>query len=438
MRDQKIKKRFTPSSRRSGSAVREPARFGIQRSESRRQQQAPGIRCRALGYFDQWINRLDPARRGERAACELAEIVARSNDANELRRALVRIACRMARADRAELFREHEPGLSPRRVAVWPEAARPLAPGVEDATTVSLIDEICDLSRAPIGESGAVPIVREDVDELRMPIVVGGRPWGELRIVIGKRRPRLWTRPRRWSTGLIRPLESLCAFVAGVEISMNSILEPAPADPTRDPLTGRPNGAFLINALPLLLSYAQRRREPLALLHIVADKLDVVREVQGPSIADALLRRLSHAVSATLRAGDLVARLDEPDSFVAVLAGAPLADASGVVVEALRRAVAEAGITSAFPLSVSIGIAAFPEHGHDSASLLSLARDACRNAQSLGPGQIAVAPLADECSTFSQNTLRAVPSNPRGRTTSSHSYVSPNLHSSAAVTKIAR
>ena len=337
----------------------------------------------------------------------------------------------MSDADRAELFRETKAGFSSRRVAVWPEAARPLVSGVEDATTVSLVNEDDrrlddNAEQAPAGRP--CPMEKEEVDQLRVPILVGGRSWGELRLFARRRRPK--DRSRRWPPSAIRPLETLCALVAGVEIGMTSALESIPFDPTLDPLTGRPNAAFLKNALPLLLAFARRRGEPLTLLHIVAERLDVVREVHGPSIADALLRRLSQAVTATLRAGDLVARLDTPDTFVVVLSGAPIADARGVVIEAVRRAVVEAGIASAAPLSISIGIAGFPDHGHDAKLLLSAARAAAEFAQSRGTNQVAVALPPKESSTISQSVPSAIPSSPRARRATSHH------HSSAAITKV--
>lgn len=420
MRDQGIKGRYTPLPRRTERPGRDRSRSGSHRGLQRCMPWE--LLGTVLEYWGFWVDRFDPARRAEPAALELAEIVSRSNDAGELRRALVRLACRMSGADRAELFREQEPGFSPCRVAVWPEAARPLSPCVAEATTLSLADRQADRADSSVLETaGAAPIEREDADELRLPIVVAGRPWGELRLAVERRGRR--RRRKRWPRGLIRSLNVLGAFVGGAEISMTSILEPLAEDPTRDALTGRPNEAFFRNALPLLLSYAQRRREPLTLLHIAAEKLDAVRDLQGPSIADALLRRLSNAVSATLRASDLVARLDETDAFAAVLAGAPLADASGIVVEALRRAVAEAGIASARPLSVSIGIAGYPEHGHDPKRLPALAREACRSAQARGDNQIAVAPIPAEGSAASlgQNVLSPVPSIPLVRNGPSHS-----------------
>ena len=63
MRDPTSKGMFTPSSKRSGSTAREPARFKANRIEN---EPKPDIPRGVFGRFKNWLERRDPARRGER------------------------------------------------------------------------------------------------------------------------------------------------------------------------------------------------------------------------------------------------------------------------------------------------------------------------------------------------------------------------------------
>jgi diguanylate cyclase len=113
----------------------------------------------------------------------------------------------------------------------------------------------------------------------------------------------------------------------------------------------------------------------------------------GPELADVALRRATRAMVGTLRTSDVVARLDET-RLAAVLPATPLRDALNVAVS-LRRAVEEAcvAMSTGTPLSASLGIAGFPDHGREPGPLLAAAREALARAQSQGTSRIVEAPI---------------------------------------------
>jgi diguanylate cyclase (GGDEF)-like protein len=281
-----------------------------------------------------------PLRRMPRDLHDFAELVRESPDPAEVRAALVALAGRLAGAGRVEL-------------ACGREAAAPAA--------------------------GPAP-------GLRLPLRWGGHDWGEL---------RLWAEsPRRWPATLLRRLATLGALAASRLAPATSPGGPtgavaSPEDITGcDPATGLFGAAFFDGALAHLLAQARRRREPLSLLSIGPDRLWAIEDLLGAATADEALRRVSRAVVATLRGGDLVARPDR-HALAAILPGAAAADAPRVA-ESVRLAVARAGAaTTAMPLlTASIGLASFPDDGQEPATLCAAAAAALALARRRGGNRV--------------------------------------------------
>jgi diguanylate cyclase (GGDEF)-like protein len=163
----------------------------------------------------------------------------------------------------------------------------------------------------------------------------------------------------------------------------------------RDPLTGLPNLGFLEAELAAVLPPAAAGGGQAALLHLNLDRFRGVNEALGKRAGDALLRavatRLRRLVR-TGRGGDLVARLGA-DEFVVLTAPAasPRADAGAEAAGIAERLVAELGRPYEVEgyrvvVTVSIGIALFPESGRGGEELLTRAALAMRAAKGMGRG----------------------------------------------------
>ncbi|MFC4145611.1 putative bifunctional diguanylate cyclase/phosphodiesterase [Micromonospora mangrovi] len=144
-----------------------------------------------------------------------------------------------------------------------------------------------------------------------------------------------------------------------------------------DPLTGLPNRkALLAEVAEQVHLHAERgaRGEPdghLALLLLDLDRFKHVNDALGHAVGDRLLVEVSARLSEAAGGGDLVARLggDEFAILVPRLTGTEQArEVAGRVVAALAEPVCLDGL----PLDVggSIGIALYPEHGEDFATLM--------------------------------------------------------------------
>lgn len=143
-----------------------------------------------------------------------------------------------------------------------------------------------------------------------------------------------------------------------------------------DPLTGLPNRkALLAEVGEQVHLHAERaaRGEPgahLALLLIDLDRFKNVNDALGHAVGDRLLVEVSARLT-TVVPDDMVARLGG-DEFAIVMTGLTDAGEARDLADRVVRALAEPVSLDGLPLDVggSIGVAIFPEHGEDFATLM--------------------------------------------------------------------
>jgi diguanylate cyclase (GGDEF)-like protein len=137
-----------------------------------------------------------------------------------------------------------------------------------------------------------------------------------------------------------------------------------------DSLTGLPNRAMFVQRLAECS--AKGGRAGVMLMDL--DRFKEVNDTLGHHNGDALLQEVSRRLMSVLRRYDTVARLGG-DEFALLL---PRVDSTEEVIEVARRVVA--ALQEPFCLEglsvdvgASVGVALFPEHGRDSATLLQKA-----------------------------------------------------------------
>jgi diguanylate cyclase (GGDEF)-like protein len=150
-----------------------------------------------------------------------------------------------------------------------------------------------------------------------------------------------------------------------------------------DRLTGLPNRAHFESRLEQALRDARALGTTVGLLYIDSDRFKEINDTLGHDAGDAVLVTIASRLRATLRKDDLVARLGG-DEFVALLPGLDREENAIRVAQALSESML-APITlpggREVTTSVSIGIAMFPLHAHDVASLLRSADTAMYEAK---------------------------------------------------------
>ncbi len=126
---------------------------------------------------------------------------------------------------------------------------------------------------------------------------------------------------------------------------------------TVDAATGALNRRAFVAAVERERHRAERSGAPISVIYLDLDGLKQVNDLMGHRTGDRVLRMAAAAITASLRAGDVVGRVGG-DEFAVVL---PEADvlAAARVSERLRSAVAAAGIDRRAAVTASVGAATF-------------------------------------------------------------------------------
>jgi diguanylate cyclase len=137
-----------------------------------------------------------------------------------------------------------------------------------------------------------------------------------------------------------------------------------------DPLTDLPNRNLLYERLEQALVSGCEEGKPLALMLIDLDHFKDINDTMGHQIGDLLLQQVGPRLQATLRQCDTVARLGG-DEFGVLLPGAD-EEAATLAARKLLKALQPFFLIDELAMDVraSIGIALFPEHGQDTATLM--------------------------------------------------------------------
>jgi diguanylate cyclase (GGDEF)-like protein len=163
-----------------------------------------------------------------------------------------------------------------------------------------------------------------------------------------------------------------------------------------DALTGAHNRRSLFARLDQELERSRRFDHAMAVALVDVDRFRPYNDALGHAAGDEMLRSVARILGATVRKVDLVARYGG-EEFAVVLTGADPATAA-MTAEKLRKAVESAELphpaSELRRVTISVGVAVFPDDGADLASLvdsadaaLYAAKRAGRNAVRMhGPG----------------------------------------------------
>lgn len=152
-----------------------------------------------------------------------------------------------------------------------------------------------------------------------------------------------------------------------------------------DPLTDLPNRMLLHDRIAQSCQRGQRDEIRFAVMMLDLDHFKRINDTLGHVAGDTLLRVVASRLSHALRASDTVCRLGG-DEFVLLLGDMPVGDDAADVAEKILREVArpvELG-SAVVDLSVSLGIATYPQDGSDPETLMRHADTAMYRAKREG------------------------------------------------------
>ena len=164
----------------------------------------------------------------------------------------------------------------------------------------------------------------------------------------------------------------------------------------RDPLTGLYNRRYLDETVEREFLRAKRRKSSVGMILIDIDLFKMFNDTYGHEAGDAALRILGMLFRKAIRGSDIACRYGG-EEFLLILPDAGLED-SRARAEKIRRDVEQRAIeylkTDCGRMTVSMGVASFPDQGTISAEVIQAADAALYRAKSEGRNRVVTAPPA--------------------------------------------
>ena len=161
----------------------------------------------------------------------------------------------------------------------------------------------------------------------------------------------------------------------------------------RDPLTGLYNRRYMEEALKQQLSRITRQLHPLGVIMLDIDHFKSINDTHGHAAGDTLLLELGQLLKKHVRNEDIACRYGG-EEFILIMPDASL-EATQKRAEHLRQAVRGLRVKddSQTPdgITLSLGVAIYPQHGQTKDSVLRAADDALYRAKQEGRDRVVVA-----------------------------------------------
>jgi diguanylate cyclase (GGDEF)-like protein len=161
----------------------------------------------------------------------------------------------------------------------------------------------------------------------------------------------------------------------------------------RDPLTGLFNRRYMQESLDRELRRAQRRRMPMGVIMIDIDHFKRFNDTFGHAAGDELLREMGTFLQGQTRAEDIACRYGG-EEFALILLDASAEDTeerAKLLREEAARLRVEYGHEPLGNITISVGVAVFPDHGGAAETLLKAADAALYRAKAGGRDRVMVA-----------------------------------------------
>jgi diguanylate cyclase (GGDEF)-like protein len=186
-----------------------------------------------------------------------------------------------------------------------------------------------------------------------------------------------------------RILEMMASQVA-TAVAVADTTEASERRAHQDALTGLPNRLQLSEDLQgeLAVLHAAGRRAVVAMADI--DHFKHVNDENGHHLGDIVLQAVAHVLRSAVRASDRVYRYGGEEFVIVFMDAEP--QPAFLLADRLREAVEVTSLGSDSetigPVTISIGLAALPDHGTDIESLISIADDAMYQAKDAGRNRV--------------------------------------------------
>jgi len=161
----------------------------------------------------------------------------------------------------------------------------------------------------------------------------------------------------------------------------------------RDPLTGLFNRRFMNEFIENEINQASRHERTFGLMMIDMDYFKEFNDRSGHLAGDLLLKTFSSFLKKHFRSGDLLCRFGG-DEFLVIMHNTNLEKTlrkAELLSEEVRELKAECETESFNPITLSIGVSAYPDHGPGSENLIQRADEALYRAKTNGRNRVEAA-----------------------------------------------
>ena len=192
--------------------------------------------------------------------------------------------------------------------------------------------------------------------------------------------------PARFADALEQLVEAIGGIqAAALEAHVQSRSRELESQANTDPLTGLGNLRALQRQLANLLDVHKRYLHPFGLLLMDIDGLKRINDSFGHQAGDRVLMQVAMSLRRSIRSVDTAARMGG-DEFCILLPQQDLKSAAKLAARLATAVEEEVASPGDPPVTLSIGVAAAPEHGDDGEVLIDTADRAMYRAKAAGEG----------------------------------------------------
>lgn len=221
------------------------------------------------------------------------------------------------------------------------------------------------------------------VEFVCIPLVEAGRCWGVIHIADDD--PEHSRRTRELAHAIA---DRTAVGIANIQLRAE-LREQA----IRDPLTGLYNRRFMDETFEREVSLANRNDRPIGLIMLDIDHFKAYNDRNGHAAGDSVLRAVGGLLRSRVRSGDAACRYGG-EEFLVILPGSCLVDTVRRA-EQIQSGLSELSVYDRGRLlesiGVSIGVAAFPDHGRSGPKLMKAVDQALYQAKVAGRNRVEIA-----------------------------------------------
>ncbi len=223
-----------------------------------------------------------------------------------------------------------------------------------------------------------------------MPMTAQGEALGLFHLELDSLRPEMPEDVRERLKGSRERLAAAVSQEIALSIANFRLRESLFEQSIRDPLTGLFNRRYMNELLEKELHRSARKGNPLGVIMLDIDFFKRFNDTYGHEAGDILLRELGGFLKAHIRGEDFACRYGG-EEFVIIMPDASLESASeraGELLKDARGLTARYGGKELGPVTLSLGVAAFPRHGLTAGELMRAADSALYRAKAEGRDRV--------------------------------------------------